>query len=327
VERRRRAFITALALGVCVAPARAQTGDYDYYRMYEPKDGAFSALRHFGFVHLGADSSWLKNRAGGGAFRITTVSRTKDSVVFQLQPASGAAQQIRGVIRGDTIRGRQLSESTTLFLVSLIKRRTPAVFEIPYSPWPVDASEPKYQVRIDSAVPMKARDGTMLMSLVARPIGDGPFPVVMERTPYLRLNYGGAAQYWASRGYILVRQDVRGRGASEGVYLHQVDQINDGYDAVEWAASLPGSNGKVGLIGGSNPGQYAWYAALGQPPHLAALAPTVARATVTSSACTSTWCSRSRTICRTRVSCRGTICTTWPVSTWAGRCCICRWPS
>lgn len=219
-------FVTLLALTVWGGTSRAQVaGDFAYYRMCEPKEGAFFARRHFGYAHFAADSSWLKNRSGGGSFRITDLSRNGDSITFRLHPTSGPAQHFRGVVRGDTITGRQLSDTATLFLVSLIKRTTPPAFEPPYSPWPGAASEPRYRVRIDSAVPMKTRDGTTLMSLVARPIGDGPFPVVMERTPYLRLNYGGLAEYWASRGYILVRQDVRGRGASEGVYLHQVDQV------------------------------------------------------------------------------------------------------
>lgn len=42
-------------------------------------------------------------------------------------------------------------------------------------------------------------------------------------------------------------------------------QDQDGYDAVEWAAKLPGSNGKVGMIGGSDPGLLAWYAAIAAP--------------------------------------------------------------
>ena len=49
-------------------------------------------------------------------------------------------------------------------------------------------------------------------------------------------------------------------------------QEQDGYDAVEWAAKLPGSNGRVGVIGGSNPGLNAWYAAIAAPPHLATIA-------------------------------------------------------
>jgi putative CocE/NonD family hydrolase len=75
-----------------------------------------------------------------------------------------------------------------------------------------------------------------------------------------------------------VKQDVRGRGGSGGVLDMNAMQEQDGYDAVEWAAALPGSNGKVGMIGRSNPGLYCWYAAIAQPPHLATIAPAVAAA-------------------------------------------------
>ena len=108
---------------------------------------------------------------------------------------------------------------------------------------------------------MTARDGTTLMNYVARPVGAGPFGVVLERTPYLRTDKANG-EFWASRGYIYVKQDVRGRGGSGGVLDMNAMQEQDGYDAVEWAAALPGSNGKVGMIGHSNPGLYAWYAAI-----------------------------------------------------------------
>ena len=124
---------------------------------------------------------------------------------------------------------------------------------------------------------MKARDGTTLMNYVARPVGDGPFGVVLERTPYLRTDTADG-EFWASRGYIYVKQDVRGRGGSGGVLDMNAMQEQDGYDAVEWAAKLPGSNGKVGMMGRSNPGLYAWYAAIAQPPHLGTIAPAVATA-------------------------------------------------
>ena len=52
--------------------------------------------------------------------------------------------------------------------------------------------------------------------------------------------------------------------------------MRDGYDAVEWAARLPGANGTVGLIGHSDEGRLAWYAAVSAPPHLAAIAPSAA---------------------------------------------------
>ena len=84
-------------------------------------------------------------------------------------------------------------------------------------------------------------------------------------------------RYWASRGYIFVAQHVRGRDVSDGNDFGDYDtDVRDGYDAVEWAAKLPGANGRVGLIGHSDEGRLAWYAAVSAPPHLAAIAPSAA---------------------------------------------------
>ena len=86
-----------------------------------------------------------------------------------------------------------------------------------------------------------------------------------------------AGRYWASRGYIFVAQHVRGRDISDGKDFGDYDtDVNDGFDAVEWAARLPGANGRVGLIGHSDEGRLAWYAAVSAPPHLAAMAPSAA---------------------------------------------------
>ena len=54
----------------------------------------------------------------------------------------------------------------------------------------VKATLPVILVQAGDAAPMKARDGTTLMNYVARPVGDGPFCIVMERTPYLRTGDG-----------------------------------------------------------------------------------------------------------------------------------------
>ena len=98
----------------------------------------------------------------------------------------------------------------------------------------------------------------------------------MQRTPYTRILHP-AGRYWASRGYIFVAQHVRGRDISDGKDFGDYDtDVHDGYDAVEWAAKLPGANGQVGLIGHSDEGRLAWYAAVSAPPHLAAIAPSAA---------------------------------------------------
>ncbi|MCB1123421.1 MAG: CocE/NonD family hydrolase, partial [Verrucomicrobiae bacterium] len=79
--------------------------------------------------------------------------------------------------------------------------------------------------------------------------------------------------WFARRGYIVVIQDVRGRGESEGVFTPFFQEAEDGYDTVEWAAQLPKSNGKVGMYGFSYQGYTQLMAASMQPPSLVALAP------------------------------------------------------
>ena len=128
-------------------------------------------------------------------------------------------------------------------------------------------------------VPM--RDGVMLATDVYRPAAPGRYPVVMLRTPYgLRLGQGCFAPglsagmaFWAENGYVAVSQDARGTFRSEGEFRPIVQERDDGYDAVEWAAAQPWSNGRVAMTGGSYMGVTQWQAALGTPPHLVAIAP------------------------------------------------------
>src|SRR3712207_2489751 len=77
----------------------------------------------------------------------------------------------------------------------------------------------------------------------------------------------------ARRGYVVVVQDVRGRYASEGKFTPFVHEFEDGYDTVEWAAKLSGTNGTVGMIGLSYPGKAQWHAAVMRPPSLRSMVP------------------------------------------------------
>ena len=132
-------------------------------------------------------------------------------------------------------------------------------------------------VQTNLAVPM--RDGTVLYADVYRPDGPGPFPVLLQRTPYDKsfpLSFTMLDPLKSARnGYAAVLQDTRGRFSSEGEFYAFRDDINDGYDTVEWAASQPWSSGKVGMYGGSYVGATQWLAALARPPHLAAIMPNV----------------------------------------------------
>src|SRR5205085_8384263 len=98
-------------------------------------------------------------------------------------------------------------------------------------------------------------------------------PVILARTPYQKLSEGmmSVARYFADRGYVFVAMDVRGRGDSDGVFQPHFHEDVDGYDAIEWCAAQPWSDGNVGTIGSSYPGVVQWLAAVEQPPHLKAM--------------------------------------------------------
>ncbi|MCH4022011.1 MAG: CocE/NonD family hydrolase [Acetobacter sp.] len=124
---------------------------------------------------------------------------------------------------------------------------------------------------------MTTRDGTRLVADIWQPDGVGPFPVLMMRQAYGRhigtsLCYA-PPEWYAAHGYIVVIQDVRGRGDSGGTFDLFENEATDGADAVTWAADLPGSNGRVGMFGFSFQGTNQLLAAGQHCPALRALAP------------------------------------------------------
>jgi uncharacterized protein len=138
-----------------------------------------------------------------------------------------------------------------------------------------DAAE-SYGVVFEPNVAVKMRDGVILRADIYRPQAEGKFPVLLQRTPYDRRNWPVSFGWkGAQRGYVVIIQDVRGRYASEGEFYTFVNEPNDGYDTVEWAAALPYSNGKVGMFGGSYVGATQMLAAIAHPPHLAGICPNV----------------------------------------------------
>ena len=134
-------------------------------------------------------------------------------------------------------------------------------------------------LKVETNLPAVMRDGTTLYADVYRPDGPGPFPTILQRTPYDK-SAALASQMLdpmkaAKAGFALIIQDTRGRFTSGGEFTCFVDDIEDGYDTVEWAASLPWSSGKIGMIGASYVGATQWLCATTRPPHLVAIAPNV----------------------------------------------------
>ena len=132
-------------------------------------------------------------------------------------------------------------------------------------------------VMVERNVPAVMRDGVTLYSDVYHPETSGPFPVILMRSPYdknLGENLTFAHPSWYARhGYMVVVQDTRGRYTSEGEFYPFLNEMSDGYDTVEWAAKLPGSNGKVGMYGYSYVGAIQLMAAVMKPPHLTCMCP------------------------------------------------------
>jgi putative CocE/NonD family hydrolase len=159
-----------------------------------------------------------------------------------------------------------------LILCAIVIAALPAarVFSAP------PAAEAAVRERLGVRIPM--RDGVELAADVWLPEGDGPHPVLLERTPYTgaRGQSAKVGQSWAQRGYVFVSQDARGRGDSGGQFRFLADDGHDGYDAVEWLARQDWSNGRIAMIGGSYPAVMAWLAAREVPPHLVCMIPRAA---------------------------------------------------
>ena len=142
-------------------------------------------------------------------------------------------------------------------------------------------SPPAYGVRMEKAwIPMK--DGVRLAATLYMPDGakaGEKFPALLEYLPYRKDDSTAAEDYpkhsyFARRGYVSVRVDIRGFGASEGVppereYSEQ--EQTDGEQVIAWLGHQSWSNGNVGMFGISWGGFTAEQMAMRHAPRLKAI--------------------------------------------------------
>jgi putative CocE/NonD family hydrolase len=136
-------------------------------------------------------------------------------------------------------------------------------------------------VLVQHDVEARMRDGVVLRANVYRPSDEARYPVLLSRQPYnkdvnINLMYADPVRL-AAHGYIVVMQDVRGRYASDGEFTPSEQEFEDGFDSVEWAAGLPGSDGQVGTFGRSYHSETQWRAAVMEPPALKSMVTGVSR--------------------------------------------------
>lgn len=154
-------------------------------------------------------------------------------------------------------------------------------------------------ILLERDVAIKLRDGGTIYADVFRPVGDEACPAILAWSPYgkeiggqmlddvpmrsgvplsatsgLEKFEGPDPAYWVAHGYAIVNPDKRGAYMSEGnlLYWGHEDAL-DGCDVIEWIASRPWSNGKVGMSGNSWLTVSQWFIAAERPEHLAAIAP------------------------------------------------------
>ncbi|MBT3344515.1 MAG: CocE/NonD family hydrolase [Gemmatimonadetes bacterium] len=118
--------------------------------------------------------------------------------------------------------------------------------------------------------------GGSLATDVYLPDGPGPFPVVLERTPYHRRGLETLAPRFVEAGYAYVTQDCRGKYDSDGLFMPLVHEAEDGATSLDWIAEQSWCNGRIGMWGRSYHGIVQIPAAMAQHPALRCIAPSVA---------------------------------------------------
>jgi len=124
---------------------------------------------------------------------------------------------------------------------------------------------------------VKMRDGVNLSTDVYLPKGDGPFPVVVYRTPYGRRAHYDDALVFRESGIAVVAQSLRGRSTSggvDGMFTTDGDgELKDGYDTMAWIVKQDWSNGRIGTSGASALGIAQYMQASANPPGLVMMNP------------------------------------------------------
>jgi uncharacterized protein len=160
----------------------------------------------------------------------------------------------------------------------------------PSSPRASAQQQPPAFERRELTIPM--RDGTPLFAVALVPVApSGPLPVLLIRTPFSAARefpsteLPAAYRELARDGYIFAVEDIRGRYGSGGTFVTSraqrdprsppgINESTDAWDTIDWLVKhLPGTNGRVGVIGHSYRGWLAALAGVGAHPALKAISP------------------------------------------------------
>lgn len=135
----------------------------------------------------------------------------------------------------------------------------------PPAPPDLSGTDGPYGVAVVRNLDIPLGDGRVLRADLYQPtdpdtgaVADGPFPVIVGMTPYGKSNAAtaptpggdGVNLDLVRHGYLALAVDIPGTGISDGRFdLFDHAEAIAGAEVVEWAAQLPRSTGKVGMIG------------------------------------------------------------------------------
>ena len=179
-------------------------------------------------------------------------------------------------------------------VLALVACLFPAVPAQQAAPAPGDDYIRSHYTKYEFRIPM--RDGKRLFTAIYVPkdSSGGPYPFMMDRTPYSIAPYGedqyprhlGPSEEFEKSAYIFVYQDVRGRWMSEGDFVEMrphiddkktpkdVDDASDTSDTIDFLLKhVANNNGKVGIWGISYPGFYTSASIIDSHPALVAASP------------------------------------------------------
>ena len=170
-----------------------------------------------------------------------------------------------------SLRARALTGAVLLLSLSFVSPSLQAQDDDP------DAAKFKAIAEADTMVLVPMRDGVGLATDVYLPKGDGPFPVILDKTPYNFNRIRGVQLDWAieaiEHGYAYVVQNERGRYYSEGEWEILGNPRTDGYDTLTWIADQEWSTGKVATMGCSSSAEWQLALAAQNHPAHAAMIP------------------------------------------------------
>jgi len=131
-----------------------------------------------------------------------------------------------------------------------------------------------------SRLAIRVRDGIQLAAdIYMPPTGSGPFPALLEALPYRKDDLTASShsddylRLASEGGFVVCRLDVRGTGSSEGLATDEYPlvELDDLTDVINWLATQPWSNGRVGMFGYSYSGFNSLQVACTRPAALHAI--------------------------------------------------------